>query len=354
MIFSFEFCDKILEKVYPNALQLSFQGGCFKRGFGPASYVLDPCGAIKFSALNAYKKEIYDLELTEEDNIILENFKRDLRTLFLENNTNKKYFNELRKKFDYLILLPMQFNGHYSTDTENDFSTQYDIVNYVMENIPPNVGVVVTEHDHNRFLEGGVIEQGGFLKWFENKYSNFIFMKDSSGKPLAASSLFLLPFVDAIVNVSSTTVWSALFFDLKIISIGKHNNDFCKDSQGLDNLLETLKTPKKDKNSLIYWMLTNYFIFDFKYYEKDYFYNFLLRKRQKFLKDGINFTFFEKNAELEQVCKHIIECINLSKIQQSKIKYFGYTNTKNFLFLLSRIRNFIVHALKLIMIKISR
>ena len=110
VIFSFEFCDKILEKVYPNALQLSFQGGCFKRGFGPASYVLDPCGAIKFSALNAYKKEIYDIELTEEDNIILENFKRDLRTLFLENNTNKKYFNELRKKFDYLILLPMQFN----------------------------------------------------------------------------------------------------------------------------------------------------------------------------------------------------------------------------------------------------
>ena len=101
-------------------------------------------------------------------------------------------------------------------------------------------------------------------------------------------------------------------------------------------------------------MLTNYFIFDFKYYEKDYFYNFLLRKRQKFLRDGINFAFFEKNAELDQVCKHIIECINLSKIQQSKIKYFGYTNTKNFLFLLSRIRNFIVHALKLIMIKISR
>lgn len=182
IVMQFEYRNKSYDTIFPNAFKLTFQGGLFKRGLGPETYIIDPCGSFKDSSLNIFSEEINNFQITERENGIIENFKRRINSLIKENTSFVgSVLAPYREKFDYLVLLPLQISNHFGFDTEIGFKTQYDYLEYVLDNVPENVGVIVTEHDHGRFLEEGTFGKGGFLQWFENKYKNLLYIKELRG-----------------------------------------------------------------------------------------------------------------------------------------------------------------------------
>jgi len=324
LIISFENADKVLEQTFPNAMQITYANGIFKRGCGPVTFSFDPCGNYKFSFLNKFKNELKNFKISPVANDEIEKFKLKFRNLVLKNNDEKKLIEKYRKKFDYLVLLPLQFNEHCAVDCEIGFKTQYDIVNYVLSNIPENIGVIVTEHDHNRFLENGVIEKGGFLKWFKNKYKNLIYLEEKENIAYKSSSLALMPLVDGIINISSTVNIFALLFDKKIISIGKTANDWCKDLQGLENIEDVLVQPKVNKNNLVYWLLTRYFVLVYHLQNGGYFKNFLEKQMNKYQNKEIDFNFYDEYIDIKILLEHILFVANEYYIRKSKWKSFWY------------------------------
>ncbi len=182
LVMQFEYHNKCYDDIFPKAFKLTFQGGLFKRGIGPETYIIDPSGSFKDSSLNIFRDEINNFVISEQQNTLIDNFKRRLSNLIKENTSFiSTLLAPYKEKFDYLVLLPLQMSNHYGFDTETGFKTQYDYLEYVLDNVPKNVGVIVTEHDHGRFLEEGTFGKGGFLEWFENKYENLVYIKELRG-----------------------------------------------------------------------------------------------------------------------------------------------------------------------------
>jgi len=312
IVMQFEYHNKSYDTIFPNALNLTFQGGLFKRGLGPETYFIDPLGSLKDSSLNIFSDEINNFVITKEQNDIIYNFKLLINRLIKENTSYVgATLAPYREKFDYLVLLPLQISNHYGFDTEIGFKTQYDFLEYVLDNVPENVGVIVTEHDHEHFLNEGTFEKGGFLKWFQKKYKNLLYIKELLGcGGYSSPSIYFLPEVDAVINVSSSVALMATLFDKKIISAGKTYNNCFKDTQGLDNIVEVLNRPMKNKNSFLYWFLTHYVFLEKQLKDKDFMYQYLCRSLEKYKNDGIKFTYFEKMNEIDEVCNSIIKAID--------------------------------------------
>ncbi len=326
IIISIEFHNKIFDYIFPEAQQITFYGGIFKRGIVPPTFSFDPIGSAINPFFNNYINEIDSLNITDEENCIIENLKNNLSKLIEKYNPIKDLVNNYKKQFDYLLLLPCQFNNHYGFDTESDFKTQWEMISYVMRKVPPNVGVIVTEHGHYKFLKGGVFKQGGFLDWFNTRYKNFIYIEELN--QYSTSSLWLMPYIDGVINTSSNVGLLSIMFNKKVFDMGKYFNKSFRDSVGLNNIIEDLNRPGKNRNSLIYWLLTRYNFYPFQYNSQEWlndFFNLIEGSR-------IDFRFFEENISIKKASEYILNFteeslknINFSKKQKHSIS-LNYEN----------------------------
>ena len=75
---------------------------------------------------------------------------------------------EYRRQFRKILLLPLQFSGFSNIDAEIGFRSQMDVLMYVMDYVPDDIGVIVTCHpDYN------ILSSSKNLFLFK-KYSNII------------------------------------------------------------------------------------------------------------------------------------------------------------------------------------
>lgn len=275
VIISFEFHNRIFDSIFPGVMQIVYMGGMFKRQIVPPTAVFDPVGSVAFSFLNKYSVQIQGRPVTADERQQIKNLSTDLNALLGYYSPIKKELAVLRNKFDYLLLLCCQFNGSYAYDTECCFPSQWEMVDFVLSQVPPNVGVIVTEHNQSHFL------QNGFLPFFKAKYPHFIYF--SQLNRYEGSSLYALPGVDGIVNVSSTVGPMACLLGKKIFSLSKNYNLPFQDAQGLANVLDVLKTPSRDKSALLRFLLTEYNLYPFEYkntqFLTDLFENYLIKWR---------------------------------------------------------------------------
>lgn len=326
IILSFEFHNKIFDSLFPNSLQIVYSGGIFKKGILPPTITLDVIGSGVNPFYNHYMDVISNLKISPRDNQILENLKQNITDLLTINNPIKDIIKDYKNKFDYLLLFPCQFNAHYSVDTETEFKSQVEIVSYILSKIPSNVGLIVTEHQHYPFINEGVYEKGGFYKWLKNKYENFIYIEDLKNYP--TSSLWLIPYIDGVVNVSSSVGLLSILFDKKVFDLGKHFNLLFRDTIGIDNVIKTLKVKNKNRNPFLWWLLTRYNFYHFQYQDKAWLNNFLNKALCKYKQNGINEQFYEENITMDEVSEYILNFLkselellnNSTNIEQAEVK----------------------------------
>ena len=358
----------IFHKIYPNSLCLSQENGIFSRPPFMRTMSYDPSHPIVNVFFERFVNKIINYKVTEKENNIINKFKSDLQDIIEQNSPISDILLKYRDKFRKLILLPLLSDSINERFNKSYFLHDFDFVEYVMNNVPSDVGVCVTEHD-----EGGIMH-GETLEYFRKKYPNFIFLEKTANKKgqISANSLHYFAHVDAVINTTSKTGLTAVLWDKPIISMAEGYNDWIKDMDRLDDkerLNEVLNMGKSVKNNVLCWYFENYVIFEKDFYKEGFLWNYLNTKLEKFRKDGITFEYFEKINDLNDIFPYVINYVknyyknskntptkeenylmeieNLKRINNEQIKeirvlkskLYDMTSKKNFLEQIFSLRN---------------
>ena len=194
-----------LKELYPRAKFIGCEaGGLFQTPF-PKSWYFDIFGDIPCSYLLKYCMQIRALRANQEQNNFIEEIRKSYFLHFRQEKVfedNEKYF----RQFKYNVLLPLQVSNIYSFDLTCNFKSQFHYLKYVLDNISPNIGVIVTEHPYFPHMNKQ------WFEYFSEKYKNFLYL------PLEQEyfrcSENLVKYCDAILNVSSTVSFLALWLSL--------------------------------------------------------------------------------------------------------------------------------------------
>lgn len=311
-------------------LVLDLESAIFSRYPFMRSFYYDACGMGSNNFLNKYKDKISKFKISKKENQQIKYFKKQVKKELCKYNSVKKTISELRKKFKYVVLLPLQFSGVPAIDTEMLFESQYACLTYVLDNVPKDCAVIATEHDFNMF-----VSKDNCAEKLKKKYPNFVHIEKMNA--FNSASINFLPYIDGIINITSTTAIQALLFDIKIISLAKGFNNWMADAQGIDNIKEILKKPTRNKNNILYWYLTHYVTLEKDVYNAEKVYKKLQGYLDKFKAEGINFSFYTKINDMQEFSDYVIEYMR-KKIRNKRL-FSGLP-------FLEKIKNYIAKKLK--------
>jgi hypothetical protein len=286
-----------LQTLFPDALVLHHEFSIFSRLPYPASWFLDPVGVSCDSFLNRFSEEISGNTLSAKEKQQLDDFKSLCQDTLQEKSPFGSLLAKEKEKFDFLVLLPLQFSGYYLFDDLVPFKTQYEYCVYVLDSVPESVGIVVNMHPEYPVLSDGAI------KFLTSKYPHFIYLDDFNS--IYASGQFILPFIDGVVSVSSSIALQALLFDKKIITLGESCFRYAADATSLEGIENILTHSSKNKDTILYYLLTHYAVTSEYLSDSLWLDTFLKRSLNHFRTDGIKFTFYELIDETDVVFGHL-------------------------------------------------
>lgn len=243
-----------LKKIFPSACLLYTEVGFISRKPFEQTMYFDSVGMNCGSFLYKHWEEIEKtINWNEEKKVLIEELKSSIRSLLMEKNPYIELIKKKRRGFSKIYLLPLQFSGFSNIDAEINMKSQLDVVMYVLDRVPQNIGVVVTTHpDYNILNDGNMV----FLK---KKYSNLIF--DKLFLEYNASSQYILGLVDGVINLSSTVGLQTLFWDIPCLQLGKYFAHYI--ARKFDENVEYDRLNSfelQNNNKVLYWLLTRYII----------------------------------------------------------------------------------------------
>jgi len=294
-----------LKDIFKSALLLHKEYGIFSRIPYPETWFLDPVGMHSNVFLNKYSSEISSVKLSARQEILLNSFKKKCSNIVVEKNPFAGIFSKLKAKFTYLVLLPLQVSRYYSFDDLVKFKSQYEYCVYILDNIPKHIGVVVNTHPEYPVLTNEAIR---FLKF---KYENFIY--EDSFNSFYASGQLILPFVDAVVTVSSSVGLQTLIFDKKLITLSDKTFSFISDQIGIENIEETLHLENKNKDPYLYFFLTRHSVLKNYLHSEEWLDSFLHRSLNKFRTQGVTKDFYDIIDNEENIFKILNDYLDSNK-----------------------------------------
>ena len=300
-----------LKEIYPKALVLNYEFGIFSREPFPLTFFLDPVGPGGYSYIKENGlKVIEDINLSDKEKKDFANFKKKIKEIVLKNNPFKEKIKKLREKYKYIILLPLQGSNFYLFNPQKDYKTQFEYLEDVLISLDKyeDIGIIVTEHPGEK-----VLNQVN-LDYFKENYSNFIFFENIEG--YQGISQLILPFIDAVINVSSTIAYHTLLWGKKLVTIGKTHLVEFSDSSNLEDIKQVLENESNFENreKLFYWLIMNYIIPE-EYIKNEEWLN-------KFLENGMknknNLCKFYK--PIEEPSKYFIKFIEHMESSENKLQ----------------------------------
>lgn len=285
------------KNIFPKTLILYHELSLFSRKPYPKTYFLDPVGVCSYSFLNQFAEKISNLSLNKNQKDMILNLKRQINNIIEETCPFKTLLSSLRTRYEYLIFVPLQFSKYYAFDDVCSFKSQFEFCMYVLEKIPKNIGVIFNSHPEHPAISS---DASCYLR---SKYSNYIY--DEIFNSVYSSGQYIIPYVDAVVTVSSTIGLQTILFDKKLVTLSNRTYSFLADCIGLDNIEQVLKSKYKSKDSFLYYMITRYCIEDSYYSDSNWLDSFLQRSLAKFLSNKFDFDFFEKiDDDYNIFCKY--------------------------------------------------
>ena len=258
-------CD-FIKDLFPNSLYYVMEAGFFSRPPYPITQYFDTNSPLNKTFPVQFKDQILKLDFNQKQ----QNFITLIRSKYLKifnKELSKKFISrknlDPKNKYQYIVLLPLQFENCPSFDNCCDFSNQEELAEFVLENIDKDILLVVTKHD---FTD---IDTKNFIAKFSSKYNNFLFI-ENLGSINRYVSQYLVHLVDAVITVSSSIGLQAVFYNKPCICIGNsHIKSFADsyDIKDLSNLISCKNNNTSNKDKLIYYLLTHYYV-PFKFLKK--------------------------------------------------------------------------------------
>lgn len=155
-----------------------------------------------------------------------------------------------RRSFDALVLFPLQVD-HYFTVSEvmEKGYTQLDAVIQVLNELPRNVGVVLTQYI-SRNVSSRLLNPRN-LDYLRSRFENVLF--DASFDEVPSVSQFLVPHVDGVVTTSSSVGFQAAYFKKPMHTLGRSHLTPFSSASSLEELgQQVLEGNTFDRDRQIY------------------------------------------------------------------------------------------------------
>lgn len=312
-----------LKKAFPNALMLHHEVSFLNESPYPWVPYFDPLGMCfgRSSFLNKYQNDIKRVPLTAVQQEFLNNFKKECQTIIREKSPYAKILDPLKEKFDYLVLLPLVGERHYGFQgpCKLNMKSEYQYLVHILEHVPENIGVVATYPP--QLLNPYSNETIAFL---EKQYPHFIYHEDFE-KYLGVSQ-YLLDHVDMVVGLTSGVCFQTLLWDKKFLDLG--DMTFFADASSLESVEEVLERKHRNKDNILYWILTRYTIQKHYLYNPEWLTKYFINSLDKFRNGGITFDYFEPIDTDEKIFEGFINSLDGDIPRLNSL--ISYNRLKNF------------------------
>lgn len=201
-----------LSKVWPDAVTLFAEFGIFSRAPYPRTFYFDPQGMFAKSSIQTCASELLDAAASAEDLELLKEFRqRNIHAFYQQHKILDANLAEAAAKFECKLLLPLQFSNYFGFDACASYADQFEFLTDVLDSIPSEIGVFVTEHtgwpevitDHN-------------ISYLRDRYPNLLWSQRLS--KIRSASQYLLSEVDGVVTVSSSVGLQCMAWDKPLFS----------------------------------------------------------------------------------------------------------------------------------------
>ena len=241
-----------IQNAYPEALILYSEYGMTSRPPFPESFYFDPYGYYQYSFLCKYADMIKATTYDYKDFHALETYRNFFIDLIENKNPFKGLLNDIRTKYEKLILVPLQASQCYWFDGNCNYSSQFHMIEMILNQVPDKIGVIFCPHPDHPIFTSEVIE------YFTKKYPHFIYFAEF--ERYGAVSQYIINHVDAVASVSSMVGLQALIWKKKLIALGNSQLNFIADAFSFDNLHDLLNQEYKTKDNVLIWLLTEYYV----------------------------------------------------------------------------------------------
>lgn len=255
IVFSFTTPASVWNYIFPEALALQFENGCFSREPYPYLCQLDPFGFLSKSYPAIFMTELQEASLSTQQR---ERFQH-LKTIYanqifdLKNPINR---NQLTKdKKQKILLVPLSYNGVIINDEASTFKSQLDFLLATLYQIPSDTVVLATKHSLQ--MNTSIIQETELF--LQKKFKNLSFCKEF--EKYAFLSQWLTPLVDGVVTLNSTVAYHAAFWNKKVFTPGFCEINSVSNSSNLTDIASVLSQSETENTSAInvlYHLLTRY------------------------------------------------------------------------------------------------
>lgn len=280
-----------LNQAFPDALVLHMEYGMYSRAPFPESFYLDPFGKFANSALGIFSDELRAYQPQEgESRLTAELRKTFLDEILTPRSPYRALCANLRQRHEKLLLLPLQFSGHYGFDGTCTYESQGALLQAVAETVPKDVGIVVLPHSTAIYI--GDVQEKEWLDAFFVRHPNVLMHPTLSS--ILYPSQFMLSHVDGLASVSSSIALQGLLWGTSICALGDSHINCVASLHGLDSLKTADFEVNRDRSShILSWLLHHYYIPGSYFFNPDWIYNYLTEGLHRWRKGVRDLSFFE-------------------------------------------------------------
>lgn len=201
VVIIWESASSFMRHLFPDALILNLTPGIFSRSPMPDMVSIDVLGFFSESVLGSGKfPKLVDTIEQSDVSFVSAVASKYFDGIVSSNAPITRGDLDPEGKYDKLVLVPLQVSNYFAFNDVCAYENQFEFMVDVLRNAPSNVGVVVTQYVSGFVSDMPINDQNyGYLK---QKYPNLIF--NNRFNNIDSISQSLLPFVDAVVTVSSS------------------------------------------------------------------------------------------------------------------------------------------------------
>ena len=243
------------------------------------------------------ESESPDRYFLEENNFNLSEVRNVFYNFFSETSQLKDKIKYWRTKFAKIILFPLQIDGYFMIDSQMKGLKQIDILLKILETIPNNCALLITDY-RSKDINSNVITKDN-ENLLKQKYKNLIY-DESINKEFCASQQ-LLPFVDAVITISSSVGLQAAFWELPLYVYGNNFVSYFQNATSIAELVQKagqkFNQDSRINKALIFQNILTPDKYDSSQEWTEAFFNFILQK--KIDKNNVHKALFENLRKKE-------------------------------------------------------
>lgn len=215
-----------LRSAHPDALILHTENGIFSRAPYEAFQFLDPQGLYSQSLVSTHAESLRARIATDRERAWLADFRDRARAHHRAVTPFRELEERLRLEYRSIAFLPLQFAGEAGFDLNAPFRNQGEFLWHVLEHLPSDVALIVTEHPTALWVGDRIDEETREYLSAAAPQAHFV---PFDAAPHAGQ--VLLHHCDSVISVSSSLGLQALLFGRTLIAPGSsHLRDWAHSS----------------------------------------------------------------------------------------------------------------------------